>query len=66
MGMTVKTANRPHRVIYMVALLVFAVALTTALVLAAERSPEGAKSSTLQSNAVPALRAVCLRGNRDV
>jgi len=50
----------------MVVLLVFAVALTTALVLAAERSPEGAKSSTLQSNAVPALRAVCLWGDRDV
>ena len=61
--MTVKTTNRSHRVIYMVVLLVFAVALTTALVLAAERSPEGAKSSTLQSNAVPALDAVCLWGN---
>jgi hypothetical protein len=64
--MTVKTTNRSHRVIYMVVLFVFAVALTTALVLAAERSPEGAKSSTLQSNAVPTLRAVCLCGNRDV
>jgi hypothetical protein len=66
MGMTVKTTNRTHRVIYMVVLLVFAVALTTALVLAAERSPEGAKSSTLHSNAVPALDAVWLWGNRDV
>src|SRR5579863_1369217 len=65
-GMTVKTTNRSHRVIYMVVLLVFAVALTTALVLAAERSPEGAKSSSLQSNAVPVLGAVCLWGNRDV
>ena len=62
-GMTVKTTNRSHRVIYMVVLLAFAVALTTALVLAAERSPEGAKSSSLQSNAVHALGAVCLRGN---
>jgi hypothetical protein len=51
---------------YVVVLLVFAVALTTALMLAAERSPEGAKSSTLQSNAVPALGAGCLWGNRDV
>ncbi len=66
MGMAVKTTNRSHRVIYMVVLLVFAVALTTALVLAAERTPEGTKSSTLQSNAVPNLRAVCLSGNRNV
>jgi hypothetical protein len=50
----------------MVVLLVFAVALTTALVLAAERSPEGTKSSTLQSNTVPALRSVCLSGNGNV
>jgi hypothetical protein len=64
--MTVKTTNRSHRVIYMVVLLVFAVALTTALVLAAERTPEGTKSNTLQSNAVPTLRAVCLLGHRDV
>ena len=65
-GMTVKTTNRSHRVIYMVVLLVFAVALTTALVLAAERSLEGAKSSSLQSSAVPALGAVCLWGNHVV
>ena len=64
--MTVKSTNRSHRVMYMLVLLVFAVALTTALVLAAERTPEGTKSSTLQSNAVPALRAVCLLGNGDV
>jgi hypothetical protein len=64
--MTVKTMNRSHRVIYMVVLLVFAVALTTALVLAAEQSPEGAKSSSLQTNAVPALGAVCLWGNHVV
>ena len=49
----------------MVVLLVFAVALTTALVLAGERSSEGTKSSTLQSNTVSALRSVCLWGNRD-
>jgi hypothetical protein len=64
--MTVKSTNRSHRVMYMIVLLVFAVALTTALVLAGEQSPEGAKPSTLQSNAVPTLRAVCLWGNRDV
>ena len=63
---TVKTINRSHRVVYLVMLLVFAVALTTALVLAAERSPEGTKSSTLQPNTVPALRSVCLSGNGNV
>ncbi len=49
----------------MIMLLGFAVALTTALVLAVERSPEEMKSSTLQSNTVPALRSVCLWGNRN-
>jgi len=66
MGMTVKTTNRSHRVIFMVVLLAFAVALTTALVLAAERNPQGTKSSTLQPNTVPTLRAVCLSGYRNV
>jgi len=60
--MTVTKMNRSHRVVYMVVLLVFAVALTTALVLAAERTPEGTKNSSLQSNTVPALCAVCLSG----
>jgi hypothetical protein len=54
---TVKTINRSHRVVYLVMLLVFAVALTTALVLAGERKPEGSKSSTLQRDTVPTLRA---------
>lgn len=63
MGMTVKTTNRSHRAVYLVLLLVFAVALTTALVLAGERTPEGNKASTLQSNTVPALNVVCLWGN---
>jgi len=63
--MTVKTINRSHRVIFMVVLLAFAVALTTALVLAVERRPEGTKLSTLQPNTVPALRSVCLWGNRN-
>jgi hypothetical protein len=62
MGMTVKTINRSHRGIYLVVLLVLAVALTTALVLAGERKPEG-KSSSLQTNTVPALRVVCLWGS---
>jgi len=55
--MTVKTINRSHRVIYLVVLLVFAVALTTALVLAGELKPEGSKSSALQRDTVPPLRA---------
>jgi hypothetical protein len=53
--MTVQTTNRSHRVIYLVVLLVFAVALTTALVLAGELKPEGSKTSTLQPNTVPTL-----------
>ncbi|MGB7848804.1 MAG: hypothetical protein WBL63_24545 [Candidatus Acidiferrum sp.] len=60
--MTVKTINRSHRVVYLVMLLLFAVALTTALVLAGERKPEGSKTTTLQTNTVPTLRAVCLWG----
>lgn len=56
--MTVKTMNRSHRVIYLVVLLVFAVALTTALVLAGELKPDGSKASTLQLSTVPTLRPV--------
>lgn len=52
--MTVNPINRSHRVIYVVALLIFAVALTTALVLAGELKPEGSKANTLQPNTVPA------------
>jgi len=63
--MTVKTINRSHRIVYLVMLLVFAVALTTALVLAGERNPES-HTSTLQTNTVPTLRAVCLWGMSNV
>ncbi len=52
------TTNRSHRVIYLVVLLVFAVALTTALVLAGELRPEESKKSTLNPNAVPTLNPV--------
>ena len=48
--MTVNTTNRSPRIAYLVVLLVFAVALTTALVLAAERTPNQQRSS--QSSAV--------------
>ena len=61
--MTVKTVNRSHRVIYLVVLLVFAVALTTALVLAGEHKPEGSRVSTLQPNIVPTLSTVGAWGN---
>jgi hypothetical protein len=61
-AMTVKTMNRSHRVIYLVVLLVFAVALTTALVLAGELRPEGSKSSTLQPNTVPNPSTVGVSG----
>lgn len=67
--MTVKTINRSHRIVYivyMVVLLVFAVALTTALVLAGERKPEGSKTSSLQTDTVPTLSALCLWGTRNV
>jgi hypothetical protein len=61
--MTVKTNNRSHRVVYLIVLLVFAVALTTALVLAGERKPEGNRSSsTLQPSADSTLLTVGLRG----
>jgi hypothetical protein len=63
--MTVNTGNRSHRVIYLVVLLVFAVALTTALVLAGERKPEGSKTGSRQSNTVPTLYAGCLLGKSD-
>ena len=65
MGMTVKTINRSHRIVYLVMLLMLAVALTTALVLAGERKPER-NTSTLQTNTVPTLRAVCLWGMSNV
>lgn len=61
--MTVKPQNRSHRIAYLVMLLLFAVVLTTALVLAGEANPEGKKTSTLQTNTVPALHDVCLWGN---
>jgi hypothetical protein len=66
MVMTVKTSNRSHRIAYLVMLLIFAVALTTALVLAGERNPEGKQTSSLQTNTVPALRVVCLSGPSNV
>jgi hypothetical protein len=56
MGMTVTTMNRSHRVVYLIVLLVFAVALTTALVLAGERKGEGTKSGALEPNTVPSLQ----------
>jgi len=64
--MTVKTINRSRRVAYLIMLLVFAVALTTALVLAGERKTEGSKTSSLQTNTVPTLSAGCLLGMSDV
>ncbi len=66
MVMTVKTTNRSHRIAYSVMLLIFAVALTTALVLAGEKNPEGKQTSTLQTNTVPTLSVVCLWGRSNV
>lgn len=60
--MTVKTTNRSHRVVYMVVLLAFAVALTTALVLAGEAKLDGSKKSHLQPNTVPTVNCVGVWG----
>ena len=60
--MTVQTTNRSRRVVYLVALLLFAVALTTALVLAGERRADGSKSSNLQLSTVPTMNPDCLWG----
>jgi hypothetical protein len=47
-GMNLKMTNRIHQAIYMMALLILAVALTTALVVAAERSSESQKKAMSQ------------------
>lgn len=44
--MTAGKTNRSHRIVYMVVLLAFGVALTTVLVLAGERSGREANGST--------------------
>lgn len=49
-----KSMNRSHRIFYLVVLLVFAVALSTALMLAGERSAENRKQSNLEPSPVPA------------
>lgn len=56
--MSMKLTNRIHEILYMVALLVFAVALTTALVVAAERSSESSKKSLSQVDGFVAPRLV--------
>jgi hypothetical protein len=55
-GVTVKTIIRSHRVAYLVLLLLFAVALSTALLLAGERGAENLKKnpSQIQRNATVA------------
>lgn len=47
--MTVKFTNRSHRVAYIIGLLLLAVALTTALVLAAEHDSRGEKQALRQT-----------------
>jgi len=51
---TVITTNRSPRIAYLVVLLVFAVALTTALVLAAERTPNQQRSSQFSAARISA------------
>ena len=48
--MTVKTTNRSHQVAYIVALLLLAVALTTALVMAAEQDSQSEKQVLQQTD----------------
>jgi len=48
--MMVKGTNRSRRMIYLVVLLVFAVALSTALVLAGERNSQSHKKDAGQEN----------------
>ncbi len=55
--MTVKTTNRSHRVAYIVALLLLAVALTTALVMAAEQDSQSKSEG---------LRRMDLMGSRSL
>jgi hypothetical protein len=52
--MRLRMTNRIYQVISMVVLLLAAVALTTALVVAAERSTEGTKKSTWHKSSVDA------------
>ena len=56
--MTVNKENRSHRIAYMVALLVFAVALTTVLVLAAERTTAGKGTPTSLKTETPATQVL--------
>jgi hypothetical protein len=51
-SMTVKTTNRSHRVAYIVALFLLAVALTTALVMAAEQNSASEKKVVSQSERI--------------
>jgi len=61
LSMTVNQKNRSHRIAYMVALLVFAVALTTVLVLAAERA-SGTENGTPTSQKADAPATQILVG----
>lgn len=52
--MTVIKTNRSHRIAYMLMLLAFAIALTTALVLAGERSASEVKGANQSFRVAPA------------
>ncbi len=56
--MNLKMTNRIHQAIYMVALLILAVALTTALVVAAERNSDSSKKAMSQVKGLVAPVAV--------
>jgi hypothetical protein len=56
--MSLKMTGRFHQIVYMVVLLILAVALTTALVVAAEKSSDSPRKATLQLNGLQAPNAV--------
>jgi len=66
MVITVNKLNGVQRIVYLVALLLFAVALTTALVLAGERNDQGQPTSSLQTNTVALPHVAYLLGNANV
>ena len=55
--MTVKTKTRSHRIVFMVLLLVFAAALSTVLMMAAERSGASERKNVTDNGASDAVSA---------
>jgi hypothetical protein len=62
-GISVRITNRSRRIVYLVALLTLAVALTTALVLAGERNAASQKKNVFQQNLHGTYSAVLEKGD---